>query len=69
MNALPHADAADETDPTRGWKRRRDRAMQAMMLGAGLKVSEAIGLYMRNDTQVRKTSDRAAFPMCRVPNG
>lgn len=28
----------------RGWKRRRDRAMQAMMLGAGLKVSEVIGI-------------------------
>lgn len=30
--------------PPRGWKRRRDRAMQAMMLGAGLKVSEVIGI-------------------------
>lgn len=28
------------------WKRRRDRAMQAMMLGAGLKVSEVIGLQI-----------------------
>lgn len=28
----------------RGWKRRRDRAMQAMMLGSGLKVSEIIGI-------------------------
>ncbi len=28
------------------WKRRRDRAMQLMMLGAGLKVSEAIGFQV-----------------------
>jgi integrase/recombinase XerD len=38
INALP--------DPTGGWKRRRDRAMQLVMLMAGLKVSEAIGLQM-----------------------
>jgi len=37
MLALPAPD---------NWKRRRDRAMQAMMLGAGLKVSEVIGLRM-----------------------
>jgi integrase/recombinase XerD len=50
MNALP---AAPPTSPLgdraaassgRGWKRRRDRAMQAMMLGAGLKVSEVISM-------------------------
>lgn len=35
MRALP---------PPDNWKRRRDRAMQAMMLGAGLKTSEVIGL-------------------------
>ena len=35
-------------DETAGWKQRRDRAMQAMMLGAGLKVSEVIGLYSEN---------------------
>lgn len=54
MAALPAAPAADPTLPSagrtsasmpvRGWKRRRDRAMQAMMLGAGLKVSEVIGI-------------------------
>lgn len=31
-----------------GWKKRRDRAMQAIMLGAGLKVSEVVGLYIEN---------------------
>lgn len=35
MQALPAPES---------WKRRRDRAMQAIMLGAGLKVSEAIDL-------------------------
>jgi site-specific recombinase XerD len=64
MDALPHADAADETDPTRGWKRRRDRAMQAMMLGAGLKVSEAIGLYMRN---VGDTDSTGSMPISVSP--
>lgn len=49
MQALPAAPAASTAPgqasaPPRGWKRRRDRAMQAMMLGAGLKVSEVIGI-------------------------
>lgn len=39
MRALP----APET-----WQRRRDRAMQALMIGAGLKVSEVIGLRVEN---------------------
>ena len=52
MLALPLAPAAVLPLPgakvgivhQRGWKRRRDRAMQAMMLGCGLKVSEIIGI-------------------------
>lgn len=36
MQALPPADG--------NWKRRRDRAMQCLMIGAGLKVSEVVGL-------------------------
>ncbi len=51
MQALPAAPPAlllapgsKESANPRGWKRRRDRAMQAMMLGAGLKVSEVIGI-------------------------
>lgn len=45
MAALPVAPPPDPGQvSTRGWKRRRDRAMQAMMLGAGLKVSEVIGI-------------------------
>lgn len=42
-------------DETAGWKQRRDRAMQAMMLGAGLKVSEVIGLYTENIGQKEST--------------
>ena len=47
MQALPEAPPMPEHHPivaAPGWKRRRDRAMQAMMLGAGLKVSEVIGI-------------------------
>jgi integrase/recombinase XerD len=50
MDALPAAPRSMQADDTaaapgiQGWKRRRDRAMQAMMLGAGLKVSEVIGM-------------------------
>jgi integrase len=45
MRALPNAEpfAADDMENP-SWKRRRDRAMLAMMLGAGLKVSEVIGI-------------------------
>jgi integrase/recombinase XerD len=42
MAALPPAESPDEKDATRGWKRRRDRAMQSLMLGAGLKVSASM---------------------------
>lgn len=42
MHALP-AESAGTTAQAR-WKRRRDRAMQALMLGAGLKVSEVLAL-------------------------
>lgn len=45
MRALPSAEAVNEKDPIHGWKRRRDRAMQALMLGAGLKVAEVVGIY------------------------
>jgi integrase/recombinase XerD len=49
MNALPGIAKSDNQEtPPSGWKRRRDRAMQAMMLGAGLKVSEVIGIGTAN---------------------
>lgn len=49
LAALPVRTAVNPyDDETAGWKQRRDRAMQAMMLGAGLKVSEVIGIYTDN---------------------
>ncbi len=48
MNQLPVADVIASPGDTSGWKKRRDRAMQALMLGAGLKVSEIVGLYVEN---------------------
>jgi len=44
MQALPAASSGEIDAGHAGWKRRRDRAMQATMLGAGLKVSEVIGI-------------------------
>jgi integrase/recombinase XerD len=46
LRASESADVHDMADAS--WKRRRDRALQAMMLGAGLKVSEAIGIETKN---------------------
>ena len=43
MAALPVAN-----DTPAGWKRRRDRAMQALMLGAGLTVAEAMHAKLRD---------------------
>lgn len=43
MEALPVAN-----DTSAGWKRRRDRAMQALMLGAGLTVAEAMHAKTRD---------------------
>lgn len=45
--ALPEH-SVKEYRPSRstGWKRRRDRAMQLMMLCAGVKVAEAVGMLM-----------------------
>lgn len=43
MDALPVAN-----DTSAGWKRRRDRAMQALMLGAGLTVAEAMHARTRD---------------------
>jgi integrase/recombinase XerD len=47
MEALPvHLANPHEVQPSRGWKRRRDRAMQLIMLCAGLRVSEVIGMQV-----------------------
>lgn len=47
LDALP-CSPRDAANPWIGWKQRRDRAMQALMLGAGVKVAEAIGMYVDN---------------------
>ena len=41
LNGLP-------TSSTNNWKTLRDRAMQSLMIGAGLKVSEVIGIRVEN---------------------
>ena len=44
--ALPLSSAMPSSSrPHAGWKKRRDRAIQCMMLGAGLRVAEVIGLH------------------------
>jgi integrase/recombinase XerD len=48
MQALPEYTLAYPGESPKAWKRRRDRALLAMLVGAGLKVSEAIGLYVEN---------------------
>lgn len=47
LAALPQA-APEAPSKSAGWKRRRDRAMQALMLGAGLKVAEVVGIHTSN---------------------
>lgn len=56
LAALPVRTAVNPyDDETAGWKQRRDRAIQVMMLGAGLKVSEVIGIYTINVGQKEST--------------
>lgn len=47
MKALPDTEYSG-VPGSEGWHLRRDRAILAMLLGAGLKVSELIGLYVEN---------------------
>lgn len=55
INALPFSSAKLRTGKThQGWKKRRDRALQCIMLGAGLKVTEAIGLTISELSQTRE---------------
>jgi len=59
MDALPDA-PLKPLAPFDGWVARRDRAMLAMMLGAGLKVSEVIGLYTTN---IKKALEDGTVPI------
>ncbi len=47
VDALHH-DTAEEDESAKAWRWRRDAAMMALMIGAGLTVTEVIGLYMEN---------------------
>lgn len=46
LRALPATKDARKNEGKAGWKRRRDRAMQVVMILAGLRVAEAIGLLL-----------------------
>jgi integrase/recombinase XerD len=50
MAALPEALPGDAD----GWRKRRDAAMQALALGAGVKVAEVIGMYIENIGELDK---------------
>lgn len=61
LDKLPAAEPYDENNPTDpSWKKRRDRAMLAMILGAGLKMSEI--LIMRLDW-LREKDSTGAIPI------
>lgn len=70
LEELPKAPLFDPASPAApSWKRRRDRAMLAMMLGAGLRVSEV--LRLRLDQVGDKEQDGSitiAFPAA-TPKG
>lgn len=48
MEALPARHSATPEESAKAWRRRRDRAMMALMIGAGLTVTEVIELYIGN---------------------
>lgn len=63
--ALPALPPAEPTRSTQqGWKCRRNRALQLMMLGAGLKVSEVCGVYTDN---VGRRDDTGSVPVTVSP--
>lgn len=52
MLALPARASVLSDDSAKAWRRRRDRAMMALMIGAGLTVAEVIELYVENIGEV-----------------
>lgn len=70
LEHLPKAPLYDPASPTApSWKRRRDRAMLALMLGAGLKVSEVLSLRLDQvGERAHDGSITIAFPPA-TPNG
>jgi len=56
LSQLPQIDPFDPDKPdAASWKKRRDRAMLAVMLGAGIRVSEA--MHLRTDQIGKKESN------------
>lgn len=43
-----HQASAEDDESAKAWRWRRDAAMMALMIGAGLTVTEVIGLYIEN---------------------
>ena len=60
MRALPAVPPATSRNALVRWKRQRDRAMQAVMLGAGLKVSEVLTLRTQ---QIGKLDSSGSVPI------
>jgi site-specific recombinase XerD len=61
LAALPDAEPFNPDQPDApSWKKRRDRAMLAMMLGAGLKVSEVLALHVQH---VGKKDSTGSIPV------
>jgi len=60
MEALPARDSAAPEESPKAWRRRRDRAMMALMIGAGLTVTEVIELYVEN---IGEADDSGSVPV------
>jgi len=60
MAALPAREPAASEESAKAWRRRRDRAMMALMIGAGLTVSEVIELYIEN---IGEVDDSGSVPV------
>lgn len=71
MRSLPESPPpTSRHDPiTYGWKRRRDRAIQAMILGAGLRVMEVAALCVDNIGEVDGTGSMPIEITARSTNG
>jgi integrase/recombinase XerD len=66
LTAEQQAAFVDALPPPTSWKKTRDRAMQALMIGAGLKVSEVIGLRVENIGQ--RESSTGCIPITVSPS-
>jgi integrase/recombinase XerD len=67
LDALPDVPSS-EGNPRSEWKVRRDRALQAIMLGAGLKVSEAIRICTGDVKLERLTADDSVTVEVKPPD-